>query len=94
MILQATHTHLYPGHKGEISGPAKIVDLQSGRDCLVAFSDGSVACASLGRFEDAWHLHTKPYRTAAGTDIAEKQWLVELKEEDERVVFRILAKAQ
>ena len=93
MILQATHTHLYPGHRGKISGPAQIADLQTGSDCQVEFSDGAVASARLSRFEDDWHLHTSAYRTAAGTDIAAKHWLIELKQEGERVVFRILAKA-
>ncbi|MCG6889351.1 MAG: hypothetical protein LJE92_07170 [Gammaproteobacteria bacterium] len=92
MILEATHTHLYPGHSGRVSGLARIADMQPGHDCLVAFSDGSVAAARIARYEDSWQLHTNTYRTAAGTDIAEKLWLVRLEEDNDRVAFRILNK--
>jgi hypothetical protein len=69
MILEATHTHLYPGHKGKISGLAQIADMQASGDCLVEFSDGSATPARISKSEDAWQLHTEAYRTAAGTDI-------------------------
>ena len=93
MILQSTHTHLYPGQRGRISGLAQIANMPTGGDCLVAFSDGSVACARLSRAEDAWQLDTDAYRTAAGTDIANKRWLVQLQQDGARVKFRILKKA-
>jgi hypothetical protein len=93
MILEATHTHLYPGHRGRISGLAQIADMPTDGDCLVAFSDGSAAVARISRSEDAWQLYTNAYRTAAGTDITEKLWFVRLEEEDGRVAFRILNKA-
>ena len=93
MILQATHTHLYPGHSGKISGLARLADMQSRCDCLVAFSDGSAASATISRSADGWQLHTDAYRTAAGTNIADKNWRVHLQEEDDQVKFRILDKA-
>ena len=94
MILEATHTHLYPGHRGKISGLAQIADLQSERDCLVEFSDGSAAAARISKAKDVWLLRTNAYRTAAGTDIAAKRWLVRLDEDGGRVEFRILGKAR
>jgi hypothetical protein len=51
-----------------------------------------VAAARIARYEDSWQLHTNTYRTAAGTDIAEKLWLVRLEEDNDRVAFRILNK--
>ncbi len=90
MILHATHTHLYPGHRGKISGLARIADLQAGADCLVEFSDGTAASAILSGSADGWLLDTGAYRTAAGTDIAQKRWLIRLAEVDGSVEFRIV----
>ena len=92
MILEVTHTHLYPGHRGRISGLAQLADIKAGTDCLVEFSDGSVTPARISRSEIGWQLYTDAYRTAAGTDIAEKLWLVCLEEDDGHVEFRILKK--
>ncbi len=93
MILEATHTHLYPGHRGKISGLEQIADMQAGGDCLVEFSDGSATPARISRSEDGWLLCTDAYRTAAGTNIAQKCWLVCLREDGGLVEFRILRKA-
>ena len=93
MILQASHTHLYPGHRGKVSGAAQIADLPEDRNCVVEFSDGSAAAARLSRSGNAWQLDTKPYRTAAGTDIAAKCWRISLHERHGRIEFRILEKA-
>ena len=90
MILQATHTHLYPGYRGKVAGLAQVSDLQAGGDCLVEFADGSVAPARISESKDGWQLRTDAYRTAAGTDIAEKCWLVYLAEDGDHVEFRIL----
>ncbi len=94
MILEASHTHLYPGHRGKVSGLAKIAELRTRRDCLVAFSDGSAAAARISKSEGDWLLYTNAYRTAAGTDITEKLWLVRLQEDGDQVEFRIIKKAQ
>ncbi|MDH3388690.1 MAG: hypothetical protein OEN02_12370 [Gammaproteobacteria bacterium] len=94
MILEATHTHLYPGHRGRISGLEKASTIQSGRDCLVAFSDGSAATARISRSANGWQLDTNAYRTAAGTDITAKRWFVRLEEDGDHVEFRIINKAQ
>lgn len=90
MILEATHTHLYPGHRGKIPGLSRIAGMQADGDCLVEFSDGSVTPARISKTEEGWQLCTEAYRTAAGTDITEKCWLVYLKEDDGHVEFRIL----
>ena len=93
VILEASHTHLYPGHRGKISGLAGIAELQPGRDCLVEFSDGSATAARISRSGGDWRLATDAYRTAAGTEIGEKNWLLRLREAGDRVEFRILGRA-
>lgn len=93
MILRATHTHLYPGHRGTISGLDRLAGLRTGDDCTVEFSDGSAVPGTLRKSDDGWHLHASAYRTAAGTDIAEKAWRIRLEEDDDRVTFRIVGKA-
>ncbi len=92
MILEATHTHLYPGHRGKISGLAQIADLQTGGDCLVEFSDGTAAPGRISKAGDDWRLDLAAYRTAAGTEIAVKCWRICLQEDRGRVDFRILEK--
>ena len=92
MILQATHTHLYSGHRGKISGLSQIADLQRGGDCLVEFSDGSAAPARISKNDDAWQLDTNAYRTGAGTEITKKRWRLDLEEDGRQVIFRILEK--
>ena len=90
MILQAAHTHLYPGNRGKFSGLAQIAELRAGGDCLVEFADGSAAAASISRAGDDWQLAAKGYRTAAGTDIAARCWLLRLEEGPGQLQFRIL----
>ncbi len=94
MILEATHTHLYPGCEGKISGLTQLADFKTDPDCLVVFSDGSVAYARISKSENGWQLCTKPYRTAAGTEITKKLWLARLEEQGARVAFRILKKVK
>lgn len=94
MILRATHTHLYPGHRGRVCGIARIADPGASGECLVEFSDGSAAAASLSRQRDQWRLDTEAYRTAAGTDIPAKRWVLRLREGSAGVEFRIVSKAE
>ena len=93
MILQAIHTHLYPGHSGEVSGLAQIDDLQACDECLVEFADGTATAARLSSLEKGWLLETAAYRTAAGTGIEAKRWLVDLEQAGSQVKFRVLKKA-
>jgi len=93
MILEATHSHLYPGNRGRISGPVRIADIEAGCDCLVEFADGSAATARMTKSANGWQLHTDAYRSAAGTAIATRRWILRLHEEGEWIEFRILGKA-
>lgn len=93
MILQASHTHLYPGHRGKISGLAHLADLEEGRDCLVEFSDGSATTARISGAANDCRLDTRAYRTAAGTDIPDKHWSLRLDDSGGEFEFRILRKA-
>ena len=90
MLLHATHTHLYPGLEGEISGISGLAGLETGCECLVEFVDGSATCAKISRATDGWQLQTNAYRTRAGTDIAAKRWRVRFDEAGKRIGFRIL----
>lgn len=90
MILRATHTHLYPGHRGTVAGLAQRADWRVGGSAVVEFSDGSATTARITPSNGDWLLRTDPYRTAAGTEIAERRWRVELKQHEDHVEFRIL----
>jgi len=92
LILQATHTHLYPGHRGKISGAARIADIGTGGDCLVEFADGSAAAGKMSKTTRDWRLQVGAYRTAAGTAIGGKYWAMRLDEVGDEVKFRVLAK--
>lgn len=93
MILEATHTHLYPGHRGRISGLERIAELSSGENCLVEFSDGSATPAKISRSATDWRLGTDAYRTAAGTNIPARLWRIRIEEDSDGVKFRILERA-
>jgi hypothetical protein len=84
MILAATHTHLYPGHRGTVSGLETSADLDD-RDCLVEFSDGSATTARIRRRERGWQIDT-----GAGTRIDEKRWWIDFENNRDRIAFRIL----
>lgn len=94
MILHATNTHFYPGLYGTISGAARIADLGPGSDCVVEFSDGSAATAKFVASARDWRLRVDAYRTAAGTEIPSKHWLMRVDEDGDRLQFRIVAKAK
>ena len=92
MILQAPHSHLYPGLGGTVSGLERISGLRSGCDCLVEFADGSAATARVSTAGGDWRLDATAYRTAAGTDIAAKRWRIRFEEDGVEVVFRVVGK--
>ena len=81
VVLRATHTHLYPGARGTV-GPGEPLRWSArARDvaCVVELADGSTAAARLERFaEEGAYLCVEAYRTAAGTVIPRKRWLLEL----------------
>lgn len=92
IVLEAGHTHLYPGLEGKVSGIDPALLEEAGAPCRIAFSDGSVAFGSLGRADDGWALDVSPYATAAGTDIPAKRWRIDLQQADGGVTFRIRRK--
>ena len=92
MILQASHTHLYPGHRGKISGVARSADIDNGRHCLIEFSDGSAAAATILHAARDWQLQVGAYRTAAGTAIAAQRWRLRLEPAAGGLEFRIIGK--
>ncbi len=92
MLLTATHTHLYPGLRGTISGSTDAGDLQTDRDCLVEFADGTAAMARISNLGEGWQLNVDAYRTAAGTEIRQKSWRLEIERIDETIRFRIVEK--
>lgn len=91
LVLEAGHSHLYPGSGGFLrgSGPAA-----SGGVCRIDFADGSVAFGSLkpGGGE-AWELAVDPYATRAGTRIPAKRWRIGLdRDAGDRTAFRVLGR--
>ena len=94
MILHATHTHLFPGHRGTVTGLKALKDLQTNQHCLVEFADGAAATASISNPGNGWILRVSGYCTAAGTDISEKSWLVKIESGDGELRFLILGKIQ
>ncbi len=92
MILHATHSHLYPGQRGRISGPRTLADLESEHECLVEFDDGSAATARLSPGNDDWRLQTAAYRTAAGTQIDDKDWRIRIERDRGQLRFHVLGK--
>ena len=93
MILHASHTHLYPGHRGTLSEPISAPGRQGNHEAIVEFSDGSSSVARISPSENGWLLSTQTYCTAVGTRIPEKHWFIELDENQDPIAFRVVAKA-
>ena len=94
LLLEARHTHLYPGLRGTVFGRLASPTGGEASTCQIAFSDGSMA---LGRLEDGGEsdciLETDPYTTAAGTEVPAKKWRIALNHGDGGAGrFRVLAR--
>ena len=98
IVLEASHTHLYPGHEGRISGVDAVSRLPAETTCRIDFADGGVAFATLSRADDAdgddlglddWALEVGAYTTGAETAIPVKRWRVGIRQEDDGLTFRI-----
>lgn len=89
MILEATHTHLYPGYRGRVAGLATLADIGKERACLVEFADGSACTGRVTRAQNGWRLQCGDYRTRAGTAIGDKRWAIDFRERGDRIEFRI-----
>lgn len=88
-VIEAGHTHFYPGHEGWIAGDAPAREGKA-TAVRIAFGDGVMAAGTLGPAGDSWELDVAPYTTAAGTAIPAKRWRVALRPEaDGRTRFRI-----
>ncbi|MFT3876100.1 MAG: hypothetical protein QM708_06735 [Propioniciclava sp.] len=73
VVLYASHTHLFPGAK--LRGPH--LDAQGTEvPVLIVFSDASCADAVLAASGDGCDLSVAPYRTAGGTEIGAKAWIL------------------
>lgn len=74
MRFEFGHSHAYPGCLLRIPEDA---DGLRGQEDIVEFSDGAVADARHQARDGAIVLHVAPYRTARGTAIEAKTWLLE-----------------
>jgi hypothetical protein len=92
IVLEAEHTHFYPGHEGAVAGGAPILSRKGERwPSRIVFADGAMAGGMLKCTDDGrWDLEVSPYTTAAGTDIAAKRWQLSFRRHaDGRTRFRI-----
>lgn len=93
IVLEASHTHLYPGHEGRVTGAGALAHLPVNAQCRVDFADGGVAFATLSHGDDgAWVLEAGVHATSAGTSIPAKRWRVALREDGGTLRFRILGR--
>ena len=89
LVLRAGASHLYPGATGTLSGPAP----EAAAACLVEFADGGVAFATLVPAEGGHVLATEAYRTARGTRILAKRWVIAVTGDPAERRFRVLRRA-
>lgn len=74
MRFEIGHTHAYPGCGVRMPEPPEHTD---NADCIVEFSDGVAVPGSYGAQAEAVVLHVPAYRTARGTRIVAKSWLLQ-----------------
>ena len=86
LVLEAPHSHLYPGLVGRISAAPEGLasDLREGAvDCAVEFVDGAAAFGRLGAGEgDSCLLSVDAYETRRGTQIPAKRWSLTISPRD------------
>ena len=70
MRFQLSHTHAYPGCR------VKIAEEDNGDENLVEFSDGLIVAGRHVREGTTIVLTIAPYKTARGTEIGEKSWIL------------------
>lgn len=77
IVLEAGHTHFYPGHEGWLEGDGPSAAGENALPVRIVFSDGAMAGGILSMAEDGgWELEVAPYTTAAGTEIGAKRWSI------------------
>jgi hypothetical protein len=82
IALDARHSHLFPGmvfsaplEAGALGRLDALDALDSTIPALVRFGDGAQATGSIERVSTGrWALKLGPYRTAAGTEMAARNW--------------------
>ncbi|MCB1384604.1 MAG: hypothetical protein KDJ80_01585 [Nitratireductor sp.] len=92
VVLEAEHSHFYPGHEGWLDGdmPLPLAPAQDLRS-RIAFADGVMTGGFLsGGAEGRWQLAVDPYVTAAGSRIGAKRWQLAFRQvAGGRIRFRI-----
>lgn len=71
MRFMFPHSHAFPGGRVVVNDEGT-----PGSACLVEFSDGATAIAEWRAAGDAIHLSVPAYRTARGTQVAARNWLL------------------
>lgn len=92
IVLEAGHTHFYPGHEGWVEGEEPSAPPgAAGLPSRILFAGGAIAGGSLSREDGgSWVLEVDPYTTAAGTTIAARRWQIAFRRaEGGRARFRI-----
>jgi len=74
MRFEFSHTHAYPGCKVVVSEASQDANADA---CIVEFSDGVVVPNASPPDGETIVLHILPYRTARGTRINTKSWLLQ-----------------
>ena len=74
MRFEIGHTHAYPGCGVRVPEPPGHAE---NADCLVEFSDGVAVPGSYVVQAEAIVLHVPAYRTARGTRVVAKSWLLQ-----------------
>lgn len=71
MRFMFPHSHAFPGGRVVVEE-----DPEAGPACLVEFADGITVIAEWHAAGDAIHLSIPAYRTAKGTQVAARNWLL------------------
>ena len=93
ILLEAVNTHLYPGHRGTLSGKTEFLNEDGIVRAGVKFSDGVTIGAMLSPTDRSgvWLLVVGPYTNAAKSRIVAKSWEVAIARGEEHS-FRVLRK--
>jgi hypothetical protein len=95
LLLEATHTHFYPGHVGAIFGNVPRSGEAGTIQTRVKFSDGVTVEAILSPTDrdGTWLLEVGPYTTAAKSRIPGKTWEVQVRMAGQpQAAFRVIRK--
>lgn len=92
-VLEAEHTHFYPGHEGWLEAGSAVETHSNSVPCKILFADGVVTSGDLSLCGSSGALGVDAYTTAAGSDISAKRWQLRIRRADDgRIRFRIQKK--